>query len=131
MTNVILAYCLYIPIMIILTIWVARTLYVNGKIFLLEIFHGNEELANSVNKLLQVGFYLVNFGYSVYTMTIQETVWDTSDVFEVLSRKIGLLILILGFWHFFNMYILFRGKKKSKENYLHQLQIDQMLKEKK
>lgn len=107
-----------------LTIWVARTLFTNGRIFLLEIFHGNKELADSVNKLLLVGFYLINAGYILYIMTISEKLNTPQDVMEMLSKKIGLIILVLGFMHFFNMYILFRGKKKSRENELRRLQIE-------
>lgn len=126
MNNTIAAYCYYLPISIILTIWVARTLFKNGRVFLVEIFHGNELLADSVNKLLLVGFYLVNLGYIVYTMSIVHDIASRQEIFEVLSKKIGLIILVLGFWHFFNMYLLFRGKRKSKENYLKNLQIKQL-----
>ncbi len=118
------AYCFYLPISILLTIWVARTLFTNGRIFLLEIFHGNKELADSVNKLLLVGFYLINAGYILYIMTISENLSSTQEVMEMLSKKIGLIILVLGFMHFFNMYILFRGKKKSRENELRRMQIE-------
>ena len=120
----IVAYCVYLPISIMLTIWVARTLFTNGRFFLLEIFHGNKELADSVNKLLLVGFYLINAGYILYIMTISEKLNTPQDVMEMLSKKIGLIILVLGFMHFFNMYILFRGKKKSRENELRRLQIE-------
>jgi len=120
----IVAYCFYLPISILLTIWVARTLFTNGRIFLLEIFHGNKELADSVNKLLLVGFYLINAGYILYIMTITEKLSTTQQVMEMLSKKIGLIILVLGFMHFFNMYILFRGKKKSRENELRRMQIE-------
>ena len=120
----IVAYCVYLPISIMLTIWVARTLFTNGRIFLLEIYHGNKELADSVNKLLLVGFYLINAGYILYIMTISEKLNTPQDVMEMLSKKIGLIILVLGFMHFFNMYILFRGKKKSRENELRRLQIE-------
>jgi hypothetical protein len=35
-----------------LTVWVARNLFRNGRIFLVDCFHGNESLADSVNQLL-------------------------------------------------------------------------------
>ncbi len=126
MNYTIVAYCFYLPISIVLTIWVARTLFINGRVFLLDIFHGNEALADSVNKLLLVGFYLVNFGYMVFTMTIVRNIESSQVVFEVLSKKIGLIILVLGFWHFFNMYLLFRGKKKSKQNYIENLHLEHL-----
>jgi hypothetical protein len=99
-------------------LWVAKTLLTNGRVFLLEIFRGNEELTDAVNRLLLVGFYLINVGYILYTMTVTDHLYSTQSVLELLSRKIGIVILVLGFMHFFNMYILFRGKKKSRENQL-------------
>jgi hypothetical protein len=56
-------YITYLAISIALTVWVARTLHKNGRIFLVDSFHGNEPLADSVNHLLVVGFYLINIGY--------------------------------------------------------------------
>jgi|JI10StandDraft_1071094.scaffolds.fasta_scaffold157534_2 hypothetical protein len=114
----IIAYCTYLVISIVLTIWVAKTLFTNGRVFLLEIFRGNEELTDAVNRLLLVGFYLINVGYILFTMTVTDNLYSTQSVLELLSRKIGIVILVLGFMHFFNMYILFRGKKKSRENQL-------------
>jgi hypothetical protein len=67
MTYILISYSIYLLLTVILTVWVARTLFKNGKIFLIDIFHGNEELAKAVNNLLLVGFYLINTGYAVYT----------------------------------------------------------------
>jgi hypothetical protein len=62
--NLIVAtYLLYLMISVALTIWVARTLHKRGGIFLVDAFHGNAELADSVNHLLVVGFYLINIGF--------------------------------------------------------------------
>ena len=58
MNYIILTYSIYMPLTIVLTVWVAKTLFTNGRVFLVDIFHGNEILADSVNKLLVVGFYL-------------------------------------------------------------------------
>ncbi len=58
----IVSYLIYIPVTVAITIWVASTLFKNGRVFLVDIFHGNDLLADSVNKLLLVGFYLINIG---------------------------------------------------------------------
>jgi hypothetical protein len=63
MNYFILTYAVYLVASIALTVWVAKVLFKNGRIFLVDIFHGNAELADSVNKLLVVGFYLINIGY--------------------------------------------------------------------
>lgn len=113
MNYIIITYCFYLIISITLTVWVARTLFKNGKIFLYDIFHGNKELADSVNNLLLVGFYLINVGYVVYTLQIYDTIENVQEVVENLSLKIGLIILILGGMHFLNLYIFFNLRKKA------------------
>ena len=60
---IVISYIVYLVISVTLTIWVARTLHKNGAIFLVDAFHGNRELAASVNHLLVVGFYLINIGF--------------------------------------------------------------------
>ena len=109
----IITYSFYLVITIALTIWVARTLFKNGKVFLVDIFHGNAALADSVNNLLLVGFYLVNIGYAVYTLQITSSISNVQEVIEKLSVKVGLIILILGAMHFFNLYIFFTLRKKA------------------
>ena len=113
MNYIIVTYSCYLVITIALTIWVARTLFKNGKIFLIDIFHGNKELADSVNNLLLVGFYLINIGYAVYTLQVTGNIVNVQQVIESLSLKIGLIILILGGMHFFNLYIFFTLRKKA------------------
>lgn len=113
MNYIIITYCFYLTITIALTVWVARALFKNGKVFLVDIFHGNKELADSVNNLLLVGFYLINIGYAVYTLQVTSSITNFQEVIEKLSLKIGLIILILGTMHFFNLYIFFTLRKKA------------------
>ncbi|MBN8672028.1 MAG: hypothetical protein ACK4EY_12795 [Flavipsychrobacter sp.] len=113
MNNIIVLYAAYLLITITVTIWVARTLFRNGKLFLVDIFHGNKELAEAVNNLLLVGFYLINIGYAVYTLQVVADVNSARAVIEILSLKIGAIILILGCMHFLNMFIFFRLRKRA------------------
>jgi len=95
-----------------LTMYVARSLYRNGRVFLVECFKGNEELADSVNRLLLVGFYLVNLGFvSLYLRTDVDVV-GLRGVLELLSQKIGVVMLILGGMHFFNLFLFTKIGKK-------------------
>src|SRR5213082_3101878 len=63
MTPIVWTYFTYLLISVSLTVWVAKTLHKNGRIFLVDAFRGNEPLADSINHLLVVGFYLINIGY--------------------------------------------------------------------
>lgn len=113
MNHIIVLYLLYLLITITVTVWVAHMLFKNGKVFLIDIFHGNKELADAVNNLLWVGFYLINIGYAVYTLQIVSEVETARKVIEILSLKIGAIILILGGMHFLNMFIFFRLRKRA------------------
>jgi len=112
MNPTITTYTLYLLITLPLTVWVAKTLQKNGRIFLVDCFNKNEELADGVNHLLVVGFYLVNFGFVVLYLKLGQAVLGTQQIFEALSAKVGTVLLILGVMHFFNIYILNRFRKR-------------------
>lgn len=119
MNNYIIpTYVTYLVVTIALTIWVAKTLFKNGKVFLIDIFHGNKELADSVNNLLLVGFYLINIGYAVYTLQVHSAIVNPQEMIEMLSVKVGFIILLLGAMHFFNLFVFFKLRKKATNNML-------------
>ena len=113
MTIAIAAYLIYLGISIALTIWVARTLHKNGRVFLVDVFHGNEGLADSVNHLLVVGFYLINFGYVSLALKLGYPVENPQEGIEALSVKIGMVLLVLGSMHFFNLFIFSRMRRRA------------------
>src|ERR1700741_1912520 len=98
-------YLIYLAISVALTVWVARTLHKNGRIFLVDVFHGNEPLADSVNHLLVVGFYLINLGYVSLALKLGYAVATAQAGIEALSVKVGTVLLVLGGMHFFNLLI--------------------------
>ena len=109
----------YLSVSLGVTIWVARTLHKNGRVFLVDAFSGNESLADSVNHLLVVGFYLINSGY--VTLAVKYGVKPTNLVesIEFFSTKIGLVLLVLGSMHFFNLYVFSQLRKRR-----HQSEVD-------
>src|SRR5438445_10495440 len=98
-------YLVYLLISVALTVWVARTLHKNGRIFLVDSFLGNEPLADSVNHLLVVGFYLINIGYVTLALKYGVVASTAQESLETLSTKVGLVLLVLGGMHFFNLYV--------------------------
>ena len=106
-------YVLYLGISIALTIWVGRTLFKNGRVFLVDVFHGNEALADSVNHLLVVGFYLINFGYVSLAFKLGYDVATAREGIEALSVKVGMVLLVLGGMHFFNLLIFSRMRRRA------------------
>ena len=114
MEPIVITYAAYIVISVFLTVWVARTLHKNGRVFLIEVFGGDESLADSVNHLLVVGFYLINFGYVALALKIGDTIETTQQGIEALSYKIGLVLLVLGGMHFFNLIVFQRIHRRPR-----------------
>lgn len=117
MSTIVVTYLCYLVISIGLTIWVARTLFTNGRLFLVDVFRGNEPLADSVNHLLVVGFYLLNLGFITLWLRIGYAVLSVQEAIEALSTKIGLVLLVLGAIHFANLYIFTRIRQRSELPY--------------
>ncbi|WP_405517376.1 hypothetical protein [Streptomyces canus] len=113
MDRTVVAYVIYLVVSIALTVWVARTLSRNGRIFLADVLRGNEKLAEAVNHLLVVGFYLVNFGFVALYLSGDGTIEDTRGVFEALSTKLGVVLLVLGVMHLANVYVLNRIRRRG------------------
>lgn len=109
------AYLIYLPIVIILTWYVAHTLFKNSKVFMLDIFHGKAEIAIATNKLFETGFYLLNLGFAFWIMEILQNIPDSRTMLEILSARIGGYCIYLGVMLFFNLYLFFRGKRVSKD----------------
>jgi predicted PurR-regulated permease PerM len=115
-SYILTAYIVYLPVTILLTWYVAHTLFKNGRIFMLDIFHGKEEIASATNKLFEVGFYLLNVGFALWILQIDAELLAPQSVVEVLSKKIGGFSIYLGVMLFFNLYMFFRGRKASRAN---------------
>lgn len=113
MNTVFWTHITYLVVSIMLTIWVARTLFKNGRIFLVDTFRGNAELAGSVNYLLVVGFYLINIGYVTLALQYGAKPRELAGAIEVLSTEVGLVLLVLGAMHFFNLAVFAKMRRRA------------------
>ena len=111
MNHTVAYHLIYLAISVAVTVWVARTLHKNGRIFLVDAFHGNEQLADSVNHLLVVGFYLVNVGFITLAVKSGTRPADLPELLEAVCSKEGVVLLTLGAMHFLNIWI-FNGMRK-------------------
>jgi hypothetical protein len=108
LTNVI-----YLLISIGLTVGVGWALARSGRVFLLDVFGGNADLAEAVNRLLVVGFYLINLGFVTLTMQAPDSVADAGQGLRLLSVKIGEVLLVLGALHFANLVVFARWRSRA------------------
>lgn len=113
MDLTVVAYVIYLLVSVGLTVWVARTLSRNGQVFLADVLHGNEKLADAVNHLLVVGFYLVNLGFIALYLQDDDKIADARGVFEALSQKLGVVLLVLGVMHLGNVFALNKFRRRG------------------
>jgi hypothetical protein len=111
--HLITVYLIYATASVALTIWLARTLFKNGEVFLEEVFADNPRMASAVNHLLVVGFYLLNLGYALVTLKAGNVVLTTTDALETLAMKLGSLLLALGALHMGNLYLFHRIRRRG------------------
>ena len=114
MSIVTITYIIYILLSLGITIWVAQTLFRNGRVFVIEAFGGNETLADAVNHLLLVGFYLVNIGFVSMYLSYGAKPSSVVEAIEYISIKIGVVLLVLGAMHFFNVFNFAKMRSKNR-----------------
>lgn len=113
MHLIIWTYAFYLLVSVALTVWVAKTLHKNGRIFLVGSFGGNEALADSVNHLLVVGFYLMKIGYVTLALKYGVEIANAREAVETFSTKIGMVLMVLGIMHFFNLLVFSRMRRRA------------------
>ena len=115
---IVIAYLVYLPLVVLLTFYVSNNLFKNSIVYMKDIFNGREEIAKATNTLFKIGFYLLNLGFALYILTIEDTVSTAQSTIEVLSKKLGGFSIYLGVMLFINMYLFFRGKRVAREKRL-------------
>lgn len=110
---IIVMYIVYLGAAIGLTVWLAKTLFANGAVFLEGVFKENHALAESFNRLLVVGFYMLNLGYAFLIFRTNTAPTGAVEALELLVSKMGILLVSLGLIHFVNMSIFWRVRTRS------------------
>jgi hypothetical protein len=118
MTWTVATYLAYLLTAVPITVWVASTLSRNGRVFLADVFRGEDGLADAVNTLLVVGFYLVNLGFVMLYLRSGGTIVDLTGLVETLSVKIGVVMLVLGVIHFVNVMVFSSMRRKGRADAL-------------
>jgi hypothetical protein len=108
----ILTYLAFLIISLGLTVFAGRALSSSGRAFLLEVFGGNEDLATAVDRLLVVGFYLLNTGFVLLTMRNPATVTSARQALGLLSVKLAEVLVVLGLLYLVNLMIFARLRRR-------------------
>ena len=99
---------IYLALSVTVTLLVGWTLHRNGRTFLVEIFQGREDLADSVNHLLVVGFYLGTVGFVALALKYGARPDDMPGAIETLATKVGVVLSVIGVLHFVSLFMFSR-----------------------
>ena len=102
----IISYIIYLPIIAYIMLKVGWLFYKNGEFFLISLLQNNLLLAKNVNSLLLIGYYLVNLGYAVLTISDWETINSFIEMVNTLTHVIGKIMLLLAILHYNNIFWL-------------------------
>jgi hypothetical protein len=116
MSYTVVTQLIYLALAVPLTIWVARVLNRHGQRFLVDVFVGNEELAQSVNTLLVIGFYLLSLGYVVLRLTTTGEIATAAEMISVLGSKVGTISIVLGVVHLTNVFVFHAMRRRAIES---------------
>lgn len=115
--KAILVYVIYVGVAVGLTAWLARTLFKSGTAFLHDVFVGKPELAEAVNRLLVVGFYMLNLGYALYILRASRGL-DGFAAVQFLVNRLALLLVSLAAFHFSNVLVFWRIRGRREQRHL-------------
>ena len=110
----ILAYIFYLLITYLITFKVGLVFYRNGKVYILHLLHGNEHLADSINRLLLIGYYLLNLGYAALMVSTWKTIHTAEEVLVTVFSMTGKIMLTLAVIHFLNMTVIYLLSRQRK-----------------
>ena len=113
------AYIIFLGLMIFIIVYVGRYFYSNGRVFIISLFHGNVSLADQVNKLLLIGYYLFNIGYSFIKLKQWQKISNLEMMFSSLASNTGVLIFLLALIHYLNMLVIYQLSKSKSNSITH------------
>jgi hypothetical protein len=112
--NAITVYAVYVVVAVTLTAWLARTLFRNGTAFLHDVFADRPKLADAVNRLLVVGFYMLNLGYALYILRASRGL-DAFEAVQFLVNRLAILLVSLAVLHFINVFVFWRIRARREQ----------------
>jgi hypothetical protein len=106
-------YFCYLAICSGLILWLGRLLHSAGGTLLEDAFSGNRTLLKAISQLLDVGFYLMGFGYVTAWVANYEDFHNFGEVTKMVCGKFGGLLLLLGTVHILNLLLLALFRRRT------------------
>lgn len=113
MNTMVITHGIYILLGVAATVWVTWTLQRRGRPFLAGACDGDEALAGSWSHLLAVGVYLLHVGCLLLALRLGGSVLTQIEAIELLSTKIGFVLLALAVTHFLHIKAFWRMHREA------------------
>ncbi len=107
-----LAYILYLSLTYIITVHVGLIFYRNGRLYILRLLHGDEQLTDFINRILLVGYYLLNLGYAALMLQGWQRIDNLAAALLSVLIMCGKIMVLLGLIHFGNMALIYIISRK-------------------
>jgi hypothetical protein len=114
-----LAYIFYLLLTYIITLHVGLRFYHNGEAYILRLLKGDFKLTRFINKMLLVGYYLLNLGYAAMMLSTWKTLHSWTGMVLSVFTMTGRIMLTLAVIHFMNMTAIYIFSKNHDTNILH------------
>ncbi|PSK93359.1 hypothetical protein [Taibaiella chishuiensis] len=114
MNSNIVAYIIYLVLMVYIIYWLGRLFHRSGRVFILQLYKGDTASTDTTNNILLIAYYLFNMGYAFLKLRSWERIRSPAQLIDSLSGNIGILILILAVTHYFNMLLIYFLAQKHK-----------------
>lgn len=92
---------------------VGQICYKNGNVFVNSLIPGHKKLCLAVNKLLLIGYYLLNVGYTVFLISFWPEIDSLTKLFYEIFHNTAVMLIALALMHYFNITLI--------KKYIHKL----------
>jgi len=108
-----LAYIIYLFITYFITVRTGLLFYRNGRVYILNLLQGEEQLTYFINKMLLTGYYLLNLGYVAVMIRFWKTITSFTELIASIASMTGKIMLTLAIIHFINMAVIYFISKRN------------------
>lgn len=108
----IIGYLIYLSLTSIIIIKVGKLCYNNGNLFVLQLIPNHAEMCQQINKILLIGYYLLNLGYCAITIISWQKIQTAIQLIEIIASKSAIIILTIGIMHYSNIFLVTKFIKK-------------------
>lgn len=111
-----IAYIIYLLVTYLITVRVGFIFYRNGRVFILGLLHNDAQLTDYINRILLVGYYLLNLGYAALMLRSWDTIDTWTELLVSIGTKTGQIMLTLAIIHFMNMAVIYIISKRNNQS---------------